>query len=116
MSATELRDAAATFSRAVPHLSRLALYVQGLADVPAAAAARAVVEGAVLGRYRFHIRREDDTVELAELRLVVDADSVADGEAGAQQGRVVAEATSLGRDLANCPAAPDRHPHGRGRP
>ena len=104
VSATELRDAAATLSRALPHLRRLALHVPGFADVPVAAAARAVVEGAVLGRYHFHIRHQDDTVELAELRLVVGADAVADAEAAAQRGRVVAEATSLGRDLANCPA------------
>ena len=104
VSANDLRDAAATFSRALPHLRRLALHVPSLAGVPLAAAAKAVVEGAVLGRYHFHIRREDDTVELAELSLVVDADSVADAQAAAQRGRVVAEATSLGRDLANCPA------------
>jgi leucyl aminopeptidase len=103
-SANDLRDAAATFSRALPHLRRLALHLQGLAGVPVAAAARAVVEGAVLGRYHFHIRAEDDTVELAELSLVVDEDAVADAEAAATHGRVVAEATSLGRDLANCPA------------
>jgi leucyl aminopeptidase len=104
VSVNDLRDAAATFARALPHLRRLALHVPSLAGVPLAAAAKAVVEGAVLGRYHFHIRREDDTVELAELSLVVDADSVADAQAAAQRGRVVAEATSLGRDLANCPA------------
>lgn len=35
---------------------------------------------------------------------MVDGDSMADAEAGARRGRVVAEATSVGRDLANCPA------------
>jgi leucyl aminopeptidase len=103
-TANDLRDAAATFSRALPHLSRFALQVPSFAVVPVAAAARAVVEGAVLGRYHFHIRREDDAVELAELSLVVGADSMADAEAGVRRGRVVAAATSLGRDLANCPA------------
>jgi leucyl aminopeptidase len=104
VTANDLRDAAATFSRALPHLSRFALQVPSFAAVPVAAAAKAVVEGAVLGRYHFHIRRQDDTVELAELSLVVGADSMADAKAGARRGRVVAEATSLGRDLANCPA------------
>jgi leucyl aminopeptidase len=104
VSVTELRDAAATFSRAVPHLRRLALQLPAFAKVPVAAAAKAAVEGAVLGRYHFHIRAEDDTVELAELSLAVAADAVADAEAGARRGRIVAEATSVGRDLANCPA------------
>jgi leucyl aminopeptidase len=104
VSANDLRDAAATLSRALPHLRRFALQLAGLDGLPLAAAAKAVVEGAVLGRYHFHIRHRDDTVELAELSLVVDADSVAAAEAAARRGRVVAEATSLGRDLANCPA------------
>ncbi len=104
VTATDLRDAAASFSRAVPHLTKLAVRVPAFPDLPIGAAARAVVEGAVLGRYHFHIRHEDDTPEIAELTLVVAADDVADAEAGARHGRVVAEATSLGRDLANCPA------------
>jgi leucyl aminopeptidase len=104
VSANDLRDAAATFSRALPHLRRLALHVPSFAQVPIGAAAKAVVEGAVLGRYHFHIHAADDTVELAELSLVVDGEQVADVEAGARRGRVVSEATSLGRDLANCPA------------
>jgi leucyl aminopeptidase len=104
VSANDLRDAAATFARAVPHLRRLALQLPSSVGVPVAAAARAVVEGAVLGRYHFHIRAADDTVELAELSLVVDGDSVADAEEAARRGRVVSEATSVGRDLANCPA------------
>ncbi len=104
VTATELRDAAASFSRAVPHLTKLAVRVPAFPDLPIGAAARAVVEGAVLGRYHFHIRHHDDTPEIAELTLVVAADDVADAEAGARHGRTVAEATSLGRDLANCPA------------
>jgi leucyl aminopeptidase len=104
VSANDLRDAAATCSRAVPHLRRLALRLPDFAGVPVAAAPGAAVEGAVLGRYHFHIRAHDDTIELAELALVVDPDQVADAETGARRGRVVAQATSLGRDLANCPA------------
>ena len=104
VSANDLRDAAATFARALPHLRRLALQVPSFAEIPVGAAAKAVIEGAILGRYHFHLRAADDTVELAELSLVVDGDSAADAEAGAQRGRVVVEATSLGRDLASCPA------------
>lgn len=104
VTTTELRDAAATFSRALPHVSRIAIHLDNPGPTAADATARAVVEGAVLGRYHFHVRSTDDTVELAAVGLVVDEASVEDAEAGARLGRVVAEATSLGRDLANAPA------------
>jgi leucyl aminopeptidase len=103
-SAADLRDAAATLARALPHLGRLAVHLPGAATVPTTDAAQDVVEGLILGRYHFHVRRTDDTRELSELTLVVDTDAVADAEVGARRGRSVAEATSLGRDLANCPA------------
>ena len=104
MTTTELRDAAATFSRALPHTSRIAVQLSSAGGIPVAAAARAVVEGAILGRYHFHVRSADDTVELAELVVVVEQESKAEAEEGARLGRAVAEATSLGRDLANAPA------------
>ena len=103
VTTTELRDAAATATRALPHVQRFAFHLPGAAGVSTDAAARAAVEGAILGRYHFHIREADDTLEIDELVLVVDADAVSDAETGARLGRVVAEATSLGRDLANAP-------------
>jgi leucyl aminopeptidase len=103
VTATELRDAAAEVTRAVPHLTRFAIHVPAAGGVPVAAAAQAVVEGAVLGRYHFHIRAKDDTPELSELILVVGRERVSEAEEGARRGRVVAEAVSLGRDLANAP-------------
>ncbi|HST65792.1 MAG TPA: leucyl aminopeptidase [Mycobacteriales bacterium] len=103
-SATVLRDAAASLVRAVPQLGALAVHLPGGGAVPVADAAGAVVEGLILGRYHFHVRSADDTRELSELTLVAGSDAVADAEAGARRGRVIAEATSLGRDLANCPA------------
>jgi leucyl aminopeptidase len=77
------------------------LHVPVLAGVLPEAGAQALVEGAVLGRYHFHIRAKDDTPELAELVLV--AEDSAAAETGARRGRAVADATSLGRDLANAP-------------
>lgn len=50
VSANDLRDAAATFARALPQLRRLALHVPSFAQIPIGAAAEAVVEGAILGR------------------------------------------------------------------
>jgi leucyl aminopeptidase len=102
VTVTELRDAAAQATRAVPHLTRIAVHIPRPTGVPAEAVAQAVVEGAVLGRYHFHIRAKDDTPELAELLLVTEDDGAA-VDAGARRGRAVAEATSLGRDLANAP-------------
>ena len=101
VTTTELRDAAAVAARAVPHLTRLAVQLPVPAGATADDAAQAVVEGVVLGRYHFHIRAHDDTPELAELVLVTDDGDAA--EEGARRGRVVAAATSLGRDLANAP-------------
>jgi leucyl aminopeptidase len=104
VSAVHLRDAAATVSRAVKHVRRFALHVSADVNVPVAVASRALVEGVVLGRYHFHIRAKDETPEVDELTLIVDADAVTEAEEGARLGHVVAVATSLGRDLANAPA------------
>ena len=107
LTTTELRDAAAQLTRAVPHLTRFAVHVPVTAGAPVDAVTQAVVEGAVLGRYHFHIRAKDETPELAELVLVLGGDGghggVPRAEEGARRGRVVAAAVSLGRDLANAP-------------
>jgi leucyl aminopeptidase len=103
-SATVVRDAAATAARALPHLSRLAVRLPSVPDVPCRPLARAAVEGLVLGRYHFHVRSRDDTLELAAVVVVVDEQDLVEAREGAREGHVSAGATSLGRDLANCPA------------
>ncbi|GIG22827.1 putative cytosol aminopeptidase [Cellulomonas chitinilytica] len=101
-----LRDAAAAFGRAA---AREAVLVTDLAAVPAsdgdtAAAAQAVVEGVLLGRYRYDVlRSSSDAVAVSEVVLVVDGD-VADAQQGAERGLVLARAAALSRDLAGTPA------------
>jgi leucyl aminopeptidase len=102
--ATRLRDAAACFARAVPGRTRLALHMAGLANVDKALASEAVVEGAVLARYRFSVAQHDPGSYLDALQLLCGDNDVAQVEQGAERGRVIATATALGRDLANCPA------------
>lgn len=126
-----LRDAAAAFARADGRATHL---VTDLATGPTgatsaagatgatgttsgagagtAAAAQAVVEGVVLGRYRYDpLRSEPDTVPVERLDLrVPDAEADA-ARTGAARGLVLARAAALSRDLANTPAghltAPD---------
>jgi leucyl aminopeptidase len=101
-----LRDLAATFARAVPQHSRLAV------ELPAREIglspgdfARAVTEGVLLARWEFRISDSHDGGSLERLVIVAPA---ADSEAvveGVRRGEVLARAAALGRDLANCPAA-----------
>ncbi len=72
-------------------------------------AAQAVVEGTILGLYRYHppgvIAREEFERQIDSLTLVeFDASKLPEVEAGARVGEAVAEGTCLARDLANQPA------------
>src|SRR5690606_255613 len=104
-STQTLRDAAAAFVRAVPKSGRLGFEVPGLGEVDPGAAAQALTEGAVLGRYRYDVlRAERRSASLDELHLVVtgaDRDACAGGIAA---GLVDACAATVARDLANTPA------------
>ena len=82
----------------------------GVGGLSPVAAGRAVAEGALLGLYRFdryHSRNGDgnDAVEFAELTIAerdaARAQAIGDGVA---QGRAMAEATLLARDMVNEPA------------
>src|SRR6185436_5799746 len=70
----------------------------------AAEGAQAIVEGALLARYRYDaLRSVSRTTPLRELTLIVPADAVADAEEGSRRGQAFAAATMLSRDLANTP-------------
>ncbi|ACQ80857.1 Leucyl aminopeptidase [Beutenbergia cavernae DSM 12333] len=104
-SAADLRDAAAAFARAAGREAVLATTLDP-SSVPAADAAAAVVEGAILGRYRYdELRSEPDTVALEELVLVVDPARVTEAEQGAARGHVLARAAAISRDLASAPGS-----------
>ncbi|TWD84024.1 leucyl aminopeptidase [Kribbella amoyensis] len=106
VDAALVRDLAAEFARAVPWHKRLAVEVP--AKVPSLSAAdfaQAVTEGVLLARWRYFVGRGADEPTLESL-LVVAPDELADeARRGVERGLVVARAYSLGRDLANCPAA-----------
>ena len=106
-----LRDAAAAFARAA---GRDDVLTTDLANAGASveSAAQAVVEGIVLGRYRYDALKTDPgTVPVREIVLQVDAAAADAARKGAARGHVLARAASLSRDLASAPAghltAPD---------
>ncbi|MBV9355301.1 MAG: leucyl aminopeptidase [Chloroflexi bacterium] len=104
LDAAVLRDAAAAFARASARHERVAVELSDTGSLPPDVAAAAVVEGVLLARYRydpFHTRPA--TVRLAELSLVAGADRADAVRAGAERGRLLAQACMLTRDLGNAP-------------
>jgi len=110
-SAEAVREAAAAAANAALHLSELSTVVHGagIGGLAPEGAAQALVEGAILGRYRFRKYRRDGedeapTPKLERLQLVeFDAAKVEALERGAARGEAVAEAVGWARDLANEP-------------
>ena len=100
-----LRDAAASFMNAADWSVRPALDLTAVTTVAPGVAAQAAVEGILLARYRFSLRSTPRAQPLASVAVVVSADMQASALAGAERGRVLAGATALARDLANCPPA-----------
>lgn len=95
---TGVRDAAAAFAGAASWSVRPALDIAVAPD--AAAAAQAAVEGILLARYRFSLHSTSGPAPLAAVTVIT-----SEGDAGARRGKVLAGATALARDLANCPPA-----------
>ena len=112
-SAALARRAAGVAAQALIDLKlrRLTSVVHGAGNhrLPAATAAQAVVEGTILGLYRFitHKREENSqraTVDADELILLAPtADLVKEMEVGAQVGQILADNANLVRDLVNEP-------------
>ena len=106
LDSTRIRDAAAAFARAAASHVHLGLSLDGLekGPVPVEAAAQAVVEGILLGRYEFAgFGRERKERAVEEINLVTSAAEEAAARSGAERGRAYAEATILARNLANTP-------------
>ncbi|MEV0803255.1 leucyl aminopeptidase [Kribbella sp. NPDC050281] len=102
---TLARDLAAEFARAVPWHKRLAIEVPSRATgLSAGDFAQAVTEGVLLARWRYFVGQGADTPQLESLLVVASDEDAAEVAAGVERGRTIAEACSLGRDLANCPA------------
>ncbi|MFO7549674.1 MAG: leucyl aminopeptidase [Acidimicrobiia bacterium] len=96
-----LRQAAAVAFRAAPQADRISTTVH---QIEIDGAVRAVVEGSILGSYRFDAHKsEPEPVTRPDLELAGPVPD--DWEEQAHVGRVVAEAVCLARDLVNEPAA-----------
>jgi leucyl aminopeptidase len=79
----------------------------GLAGITPEGSAQAIAEGALLGLYTFrrHITQEPEFGEIKELTLVDPDNNRLPGlEQGCRQGRILAEAANLARDMVNEPA------------
>ena len=101
-----VRDLAATFARAVPLHTRLAVELPDREiGVSPADFARAATEGVLLARWRFRISETDDEPVLERLVLIAPAEHSEAVVEGVRRGEVLARAAAVGRDLANCPAA-----------
>ena len=104
IDADSLRTAAAAFARAASSHTDLAFSLAGIDSVAADQAAQAIVEGALLARYRYDpLRSQPDGTAVTSLALVAAPDQAKDVGAGAERGRLMASVTQLARDLANTP-------------
>ncbi len=108
VSAETVRQAAAAVVRraAQVHAAHVALADDGTPGLSDAAVGQALVEGALLGAYRFGRYRRDDGGRVDRLTLLAADSSRRDSlQAGAARGRIFAEATVFARDLTNEPAS-----------
>jgi leucyl aminopeptidase len=102
--ATRLREAAAAFARAAASHERLAIELDGLDGMDRERAAQALVEGVLLGRYRYDaLRAEQRSTPLSDLTLVTAEDDWVAVSRGGERGRLFAAAQMLARDLGNTP-------------
>jgi leucyl aminopeptidase len=90
------RAAGAAFARAAAGHGRLAI------EVPSAAAAGPVVEGALLARYRYDVLRTSSTATPLHRLTVITGDG-SDAADEVRRAAAFAGATMLARDLANTP-------------
>ena len=106
LDADRLRDAGAAFARATQRHGDLTLTLGEIGAAASDVAGQAVVEGALLARYRYGVLKGKPTVEpITALGLVVEGRRSAGVRRGAARGVMTAEATNLARDLANTPPA-----------
>ncbi len=105
-----VREASATAAHAASRFRELTTIVHGagIGSLPTDAAAQAVVEGTLLGSYRFRKYRQgdEDSKALERLQIVEsDREKLSAIKAGAERGQLIGESVCLARDLANEPGA-----------
>jgi leucyl aminopeptidase len=100
-----VRTAAASFARASSKHAHLATTLAEIDAIDPRAAAQAVVEGIVLGSYRYVGLKTGDGngSRLASIVLVVSERRSRSATAGAERGVAIGAAASLARELANTP-------------
>ncbi len=104
ISPAVLRNAAAALARAVAKRTHLATGLADIDGVDARAAAQAVAEGLVLGRYKYAALKADQGLsKLETVTLTTSAATMAATDAGAVRGATIADAVTMARDLANTP-------------
>lgn len=102
LTAARLRDAAAAFARATPGES-LQVSVPTVSDVSPSVVAQALVEGALLARYRYDVLRESsEKSRVAKITLVAPL-NIDEVREGAARGLALANAQMVARDLATTP-------------
>jgi leucyl aminopeptidase len=106
-----VRNLSANLVRALrkPGTKKLATIAHGagIGGLEPAACAQAVVEGALLGNYRFlrHKKADDERADIASLTIVERDSQLAKAfESAVAKGRALGEATNLARDLSNEPS------------
>jgi leucyl aminopeptidase len=107
LDAAAVRDAAAAFARAAAHHAHLATALADAGGPTPELAAQAVVEGALLARYRYDVLKSSapGATALASLSLIASGPSQEAFARGAERGLAFAAAGALARDLANAPPA-----------
>ena len=104
-----IRGVAGEFCRSLRKLNchRIAtiLHGAGVGGVEPGASAQAIVEGAVLGLYSFSRYKKPDYEDIGEMVIVGrEQSTIPVVERGVHEGRIMAEATCLARDMVNEPA------------
>ena len=102
---TEIRDAAAAVARVSAKRNHVAVGLVDATTIDARSAAQAVVEGFLLGSYRYTALKSSNNHRIPDLTLVSSTARARGTDSGIERGRVTASAASLARDLANTPPA-----------
>ena len=106
VTASSVRNAAATLVRAAGRRASIATSLADLEGIDGATSAQALVEGAVLAAYRYQgLKSEPTPGGLQDLSLVVGERRSAGARLGADRGSVTSAGAMLARDLANTPPA-----------
>ncbi|NLF04073.1 MAG: leucyl aminopeptidase [Actinomycetales bacterium] len=107
VDAAAVRDAAGALARAASHDAAVAVAIgEETSGLDAALVGQAIVEGAVLGRYRYEeLRSSSEVTALTAVTIVAASELHEALRTGADRGRSLARATSVARDLSNAPGS-----------